>query len=94
MDLEALELTIREARLKASVKPGRYGGRYVARIYRPLLGDRFIVLDDDDPDVYREDIILDVICQATPKKVYGLGHARNWINTDGTIDYGFFGRPT
>lgn len=86
MDKAALEQALKDGMQAATEKPGRYGGRYVARQYdRAAKADRYLVLADDDPDLYRDDESLDVLAQCTPKTAYGIGRARHWINEDGTI---------
>jgi hypothetical protein len=57
---DELRHACRVAMVLAAEEPGRYGGRYVARSWvdgRTL----FIVLADDDPDVYQDDDDLDVL---------------------------------
>jgi hypothetical protein len=66
----------------AKESPGRYGGRYVGRNAQ----GEFVVLPDDDPDVI-EDPELDIMAQATPNQVYGIGHVRNYLQADGTVTF-------
>jgi hypothetical protein len=83
-----LEAEISRAKQLATSKPGRYGGRYVARRYDRASGsDLFVTLEDDDPDTVADG--WDVLAQVTPSKVYGIGHARNYIRPDGTVDYNY-----
>ena len=87
-DFEELPATIESARKAAKEKPGRYGGRYVARRYnRKERKTEWFVLDDDDPDVYRDDESLDVIAQVTPTAVNAIGRARHWLREDGTFKF-------
>jgi len=85
-DAQAIKAACDKARELAVSKPGRYGGRYVAERYNPNTKRQdVIVLDDDDPDRYRDDETLDIFAQATPTKVYGIGRARHWLLEDGTV---------
>lgn len=76
----------KEAMVMAAESPGRYGGRYVGRRYNQATReDEYEILDDDDPELYRNDKALDILAQVTPTKVYGIGHARYWITADGDV---------
>lgn len=81
-DWAKLTKACNDAMALASEKPGRYGGRYVAR-----KGDEFVVLDDDDPDKFRDDESIDILAQATPTKVHAIGRARNFLNEDGSVEF-------
>lgn len=84
-----LPAVLRQGMQAAAERPGRYTGRYVARKYdKAAERTVFMVLDDDDPDLYRDDESLDILAQCRPDKVYGIGSARNWINEDGSLDFG------
>jgi hypothetical protein len=86
MDKEAVARACREAMDAAKTKPGRYGGRYVARKYDRKLGaDVYLVLEDDDPAKYARKTSLDIFAQAVPDKVHPIGRARWWLNEDGTV---------
>lgn len=69
--------------MAAREKQGRYGGRYIARTGE----DKFIVLDDDDPEKYRDSEDIDIIAQATPELVYGIGRSASYIQPDGTVEF-------
>lgn len=87
-DVDAIKAACEKAMKAAATKPGRYGGRYVAERYNHKTKKRdVIVLDDDDPELYRDDETLDIFAQATPAKVYGIGRARYWLAEDGTVTY-------
>ena len=70
----------------AADQPGRFGGRYVAR---RINGDQneFHVLGDDDPNKYAADSEWDVIAQATPTEVHGIGRARCYLHRDCTVHF-------
>lgn len=70
-----------EAMRSAKEAPGRYGGRYVAR--GP--NEKLVVLPDDDPDTLPSE--FDVLAQCTPDRVYPVGHARTWLNDDGSTRF-------
>lgn len=81
----------KQAMTAAADKPGRYGGRYVGRRYnRAERRDDVFILDDDDPELYRDDETLDLIAQVTPKAVLPMGRCRYWLNSDGSINWGYF----
>jgi len=74
-----------EAMKQATEKPGRYGGRHVARKYnRKTKQTEFLVLSDDDLDRVR-DPYLDVLAQVMPTKVCPIGGARNYLQPDGSV---------
>lgn len=82
------DLTVKcqEAMRAAAAKPGRYGGRYVARRYdRVAETDVFMVCDDDDPDAYRADESIDILAHVIPTEVRPLGYARTYLQSDGTV---------
>lgn len=85
-----LPKVLRDAMELAKIAPGRYGGRYVGRVYnRTAKRDEFVICDDDDPEKYHNDsdCDLDILAQATPTKIHPIGGARNYINADGTIEF-------
>ena len=85
-DWDELTAACRRAMQLAAQSPGRYGGRYVARKWNAQRQQtEFFVLDDDDPERYRDDEALDILAQVTPTKVYGIGRARHWLREDGTV---------
>lgn len=89
MNFDDIERVLAVAKVHAQHDPGRYGGRYVARQY--VNGqDEFVVLEDDDPEKYRDDENIDVIAHVTAEAAHGIGHARHWINSDGTVDREYF----
>lgn len=78
----------------ATTKPGRYGGRYIARMALPKVadmrladpsqkawGDAFMILDDDDPTAIEHLTDVDVIATARPNEVVPMGRARAWFPT-------------
>jgi hypothetical protein len=75
---------------EAAENPGRYGGKYVGRKYDKANRCDIWVILDDDPDNVPEPV--DVLVHVTPKKCYGIGHARYWINEDGTVDREYLAR--
>lgn len=90
-----LTTACREAMKAAAIEPGRYGGRYVAR--KMDYGFRggnynvrtmFVILADDDPDVYRDDESLDILAQCMPTKVHAIGGARSYLQPDGSVVFG------
>jgi len=81
MDLHAVEAACKAAQEAARQRPGRYGGRYVARDNDGIVE----VLTHDDPDRLDRDH-WDVIAHCTPEAVYPVGRARYWLNDDGTIN--------
>jgi hypothetical protein len=78
----------------AAQLPSRYGGRYVTRKYHKKTGkDINIILADDNPEMPEaRDPKLDIFALARPDCVYGLGHARCWVNRDGTLDRDYLNR--
>lgn len=81
MDFEKLTAVCKHAMTLAAESPGRYGGRYVARNTQ----DEIVVLDDDDPETVADDI--DVLAQVTPDRVWAVGHARGYLNDDGSVTF-------
>jgi hypothetical protein len=81
-DWNELTEKCREAMSLAANNPGRYGGRYVARRDNR---DGFFVMDDDDPEQIPDDV--DVLAQVTPKAVYPIGRARNYLLSDGRVEF-------
>ncbi|MHC4406868.1 MAG: hypothetical protein ACYTG0_45205 [Planctomycetota bacterium] len=81
MDFHAVTMACKAAMKKAKQMPGRYGGRYVARNNAGIVR----VLTHDDPDLLGEE--WDVIAHCTPDKVLPIGHARNWLNDDGSVTF-------
>ena len=77
-----LSLACREGMKLAGESPGPYGGRYISR----TTGDEFIVLDGDDPEVYKGDA-HDIYAHVTPEMVYPIGHARGYLEEDGSINW-------
>jgi hypothetical protein len=74
-----------EAMRLASESPGRYGGRYVAH-----KGDQIVVLDDDDPERYRnggEDEV-DILAHVQPEVVYPVGRMAACCDKEGVVTYG------
>jgi hypothetical protein len=85
-DWTELPEVCRQAMQAAAEKPGRYGGRYVARRYnRREDRTEFLVLEDDDPILYQDDETLDILAQVTPTKVLGVGHMRDFLAEDGKV---------
>lgn len=90
MDATQVKAICDAGRQAATEKPGRYGGRYVARISEKVNGqwrERYEVLPDDDPALcdspaWRK---WDVFAQCTPDTVHPIGPARRWLNSDGTL---------
>lgn len=77
-----------EAMKAAAEKPGKHGGRYVARRFnKTTQHTEWMILDDDDFELYRADESLDIVAQATPKRIYPMGPARNWLNADGSTNF-------
>lgn len=58
--------------------------------------NEYVVLGTDDPGSKEvkafHKVNGDILCQAKPDKVYGIGRARYWINEDGTINREYFNR--
>ncbi len=88
-DYSQLPIICQQAMKLASTQPGRYGGRYVARRYNKLTkSDEFLVLGDDDPELFKDDESLDILAQATPKCILPFGQARTWLGKDGSVYLG------
>jgi hypothetical protein len=94
METQEITNTFRQAMELAKLNPGRYGGRYVGRIYnRETKQDEYVICEDDDPKRFNEggDLFndkLDILAQCTPTKCYGIGRWRNFVNADGSVDFG------
>lgn len=85
---EGLPQRLQEGMAAARENPGRYGGRYVGRRYdKKIKKTIFMVLDDDDPDLYRDDEKLDILAQCMPHKVHPIGRARHYIKEDGSVSF-------
>ena len=83
-----LPAVLREAMQVAAKKPGRYGGRYVARRYnRGQKRTEFLILASDDPDAYRDELDIDILAQATPDAIHAIGCARHYIHADGHLEF-------
>lgn len=83
-DYTDVEVACKHAMAAAKKSPGRYGGRYVACYqHKPSNETVFAVLDDDDPDLYRDNEDLDIIAHVQPKIVHPLGRARYWLDETG-----------
>ena len=81
-DWNQLTLACREAMACAAIRPGRYGGRYVAWSDRART---WIVLWDDDPELFKHDESLDIYAQCLPGKVQPIARAREYLQADGTV---------
>ena len=93
--LEHFEEIAKQCRIAMTVamqSPGPHGGVYVGRWPN---GSLEIMTDSigegihPEPPRWPED--FDVIAHVTPERVAGIGHARYWLNEDGTLDYSYFG---
>ena len=95
-EMVELETVLQDAMQLAAKSPGLYGGRYVVRHYDKVAQKTiYSIWHDDDPDDVKlrsDKSKYDVMAHCQPKKCYGIGHCRNWINENGTIDHAFFDR--
>lgn len=109
INFELIEKALAEGMMAAKIRPGKYGGRYLATWYdhrREIAV--YGVLPDDDPDTVIGQVIIfgprrdgqgtrleapsavDILAHCKPDKVFPIGHARHWINEDGTINRSHF----
>jgi hypothetical protein len=92
MDLDRIELTLKEAMAAAGIRPGPYGGRYVARRWDENARETvwFVMSTDDPESVEAKDPKADIHAHVLPNKVWPVGRARYWINEDGTVKRSYF----
>ena len=97
---------VMEALKSDELEPGRYGGRYVARCkwgapeldgHTRVIETRqksddsvIVILNDDDPLKFRDVDAFSILAHVTADETLGIGRARYWINSDGSIDSSYF----
>lgn len=87
MDAGDIKAICQAGMAAAATRPGRYGGRYVARLGMDH-AEALVLLGDDDPEKYDHITDIDIFAQCVPGKVHPVGRARHWLNEDGTLREG------